>query len=96
MSVTKEEVKSFIRAVRIEMDRRYAVQFPSAEMFTTLQSEVAELQNKADIDTSNFVERDGDKGLSTNDYTDAEKELLAQLADDAEGFTEADLEDIFN
>ena len=96
MSVTKEEVKSFIRAVRVEMDRRYAVQFPSAEMFTVLQSEVAELQNKADVDTSNFVERDGDKVLSSNDYTDAEKELLAQLADDAEGFTEADLEDIFN
>lgn len=96
MSVTKEEVKSFIRAVRVEMDRRYAVQFPSAEMFTVLQSEVAELQNKADVDTGNFVERDGDKVLSTNDYTDAEKALVAQLADDAEGFTVEDLADIFD
>lgn len=97
MSVSKEEVKSFIRAVRIEMDKRYAIQFPSNAEFTVLQSEVAELQGRDDVDTSNFVERDGDKVLSTNDYTDAEKQLLARLADDADDstFTEADLLDIF-
>ena len=98
MSVTKEEVKRFIRLVRMEMDKRYAVQFPSATEFTVLQTEVAELQNKEDVNTDNFVERDGDKVLSSNDYTDEEKALLQQLANDADDstFTEADLADIFD
>lgn len=55
-----------------------------------------EMSNKNEVDSGNFVERDGDKVLSTNDYTDAEKALVAQLADDAEGFTVEDLADIFD
>ena len=98
MSVSKEEVKSFIRLVRMEMDKRYALQFASNTEMTVLQTEIAELQNREEVDTSNFVERDGDKVLSTNDYTDAEKALLQQLADSAgdSTFTEADLADIFD
>ena len=98
MSVSKEEVKSFIRLVRMEMDKRYALQFASNTEMTVLQTEIADLQNREEVDTSNFVERDGDKVLSTNDYTDAEKALLQQLADSAgdSTFTEADLADIFN
>ena len=98
MSVSKEEVKSFIRLVRMEMDKRYALQFASNTEMTVLQTEIADLQNREEVDTSNFVERDGDKVLSTNDYTDAEKALLQQLADSARDstFTEADLADIFD
>lgn len=98
MSVSKEEVKSFIRLVRMEMDKRYALQFASNTEMTVLQTEIADLQNREEVDTSNFVERDGDKVLSTNDYTDAEKTLLQQLADSAgdSTFTEADLADIFD
>lgn len=98
MSVSKEEVKRFIREVRKEMDKRYAVEFAPAGELTALQTEVTELQNREEVDTSNFVERDGDKVLSTNDYTDADKTLLEKLADDADDstFTEADLADIFD
>lgn len=36
------------------------------------------------VDLSNFVQRDGDKVLSTNDYTTEEKEKLAGVAEGAE------------
>lgn len=50
-----------------------------AAQLTTLQEAVRELQRKR-VDTSGFVEAVEGKGLSTNDYTTAEREKLGGIA----------------
>ena len=40
-----------------------------------------------DVDLSNYVEKDGDKGLSANDYTDTDKAEVAKVKDKV-GFTD--------
>ena len=96
MSVTKEEVKRFIRLVRIEMDARYNAAFATSSQVTALKNEL-EKATGTEIDTSQFVAAEDGKGLSTNDYTSEEKALLAQLANDSgTTFTEADLNDVFS
>lgn len=96
MSVTKEEVKNFIRLVRIEMDARYAKIYAPVSQVVALKNEL-EQATGTEIDTSQFVAAEDGKGLSTEDFTTEEKALLSQLANDSSTeFTEADLADVFS
>ena len=95
MSVTKEEVKSFIRAVRIQQDILIAQTYAPLSTVAVLKDEIEELKARLgdEIDTSMFVTRDE---LTPCDFTAAEKAILAELASQSDtGFTEADLEDVF-
>lgn len=95
MAVTKKEVKNFIRAVRIEMDARYAATYAPAVQVAALKNEL-EKATGTEIDTSQFVAAVDGKGLSTEDFTTEEKALLSKLANDSSTeFTEADLADVF-
>lgn len=96
MSVTKEEVKNFIRLVRIEMDARYAALYAPSTQVVAIKNEMEKLTGN-EIDTTMFVKAEDGKGLSTENFTTEEKALLAKLADDSDtGFTAADLADIFD
>ena len=97
-SVTKDEVKAFVRSVRIEMDRRNAAKFAPAASFNSVKGELDSLQNEVNnINLDNFVEQIPGKGLSTNDFTDDDKKLLAQLAKETNSaFDAADVLDIFD
>ena len=68
MSVTKEEVKNFIRLVRIEMDARYAATYAPSQQVVALHNALKnEIENLTgnEIDTSKFVAAEDGKGLST-------------------------------
>lgn len=96
MSVTKEEVKRFIRLVRLEMDARYAKTYALVSQVVALKNEI-EQATGTEIDTSQFVAAEDGKGLSTEDFTTEEKALLSQLANDSSTeFTDADLADVFS
>lgn len=100
-SVTKEQVKAFVRDVRIELDRRYAARFaPNSTLNSvkgdigTLEDEVANIEDKFD---GKYVEQVDGKVLSSNDFTDADKKLLARLAEESNSvFDASDVADIFN
>ena len=104
-SVTKEQVKAFVRDVRIELDRRYAARFASNSTFNstlnsvkddlgTLEDEVANIDDKFD---GKYVEQVDGKVLSSNDFTDADKQLLERLAAESNSaFDASDVADIFN
>lgn len=96
MSVTKAEVKRFIRLVRLEMDARYAKTYAPISQVVALKNEI-EQATGTEIDTSQFVAAEDGKGLSTEDFTTEEKALLSQLANDSSTeFTDADLADVFS
>lgn len=96
--VTKEEVKSFVRAVRIEMDARYAAKFATNSSVAVVKSDLNSLADKVDdinIDTDNFVEKEEGKVLSSNDFTDADKQVIEELRGNA-SFDTSDVADIFD
>lgn len=97
MSVTKEEVLNFIRRVRIAHDAKIAAKYATISEFGVLQNSVSELSTM-ELDTSNFVVQENGKGLSTNDFTDADKEKLNNLDADATNstFSTEDLEFVLN
>ena len=96
----KQMILNFIKLVRVEQDRRIAENYPAIAHFVALKSELNQLAEAvgdiSGIDFDNFVTKDGNKQLSTNDFSDAEKALLANLATEgSEGFTEADFLSVF-
>ena len=92
----KENIKAYIKAVRVEMDNRNAAKFASSHQIAVLKNELAKLDN-SDIDTSEFVKNEDGKGLSEQNYSTADAAILHQLASDANsGFTAEDVLDIFN
>lgn len=86
MSVTKEEVKSFVRAVRIEMDARNAAKFAPVSMLAALKGDFGDLEEKvADMETSGTQEEetisdDTAAELDTNSSFDA-SDVLDVFAD---------------
>lgn len=92
----KENIKSFVKAVRIEMDARYAAKFATTNQVAALKGEIADIDT-GDIDTSEFVKQESGKGLSEQNYSSADAAILHQLASDSsDKFTAADVADIFN
>jgi hypothetical protein len=93
----KESILNFIKLVRLEQDRRIAIKYATGAQLTALVGRVSQIAETVDdIDLSNFVEKETGKGLSTNDFTTAEKAILAQLkASDDSGFSEADFAAVF-
>lgn len=93
----KENIKSFVKAVRIEMDARYAAKFATTNQVAALKGEIADIDTGGDIDTSEFVKQESGKGLSEQNYSSADAAILHQLASDSsDKFTAADVNDIFN
>lgn len=97
MSVTKEEVMNFVRRVIVGHKAQIAAKYATISEFGALQNSVSELSS-SEIDTSNFVVQEDGKGLSTNDFTDADKEKLNNLDADATNstFTAEDVEFVLN
>ena len=100
-SVSKDDVKWFIKQVVIEWDKRNAVKFAPNSTVTALNSVKTDLDSlEADVDkinTDNFVEKVDGKGLSSNDFTNEHKSLLEQLSRETNStFTAQDLADIFD
>lgn len=92
----KENIKAYIRAVRIEWDKRNAAKFATVNQVAALKGEIDDIDT-TDVDTSEFVKQEAGKGLSEQNYSTAEAAILRQLASDsASGFTAADVSDIFD
>ena len=96
--VSKDEVKKFVRDVRIELDARYAAKFAPNSTLANVKSDLGSLEDEvAQINTDNFVEKELGKGLSSNDFTTEEKETLARLAKEQNSsFDATDVADIFD
>lgn len=95
--VTKEGVKAFVRDVRIEMDARNAAKFAPAATLANVKNDLNTLEDDlAPI----LADKALGKGLSANDFTNEEKEFLAELAETSkaneEGFDATDVLDIFD
>ena len=97
-SVTKDEVKAFVKAVVKEWDARNAGKFAPNAAVNSVKSDLGTLENKVnDINTDNFVVQEKGKGLSTNDFTDEHKTLLENLARETNSaFDAQDVLDIFD
>ena len=97
-SVTKEEVKAFVRDVRIAMDARYLAWFAQNPTVNNVKTDLDTLEDKVNgISTDNFVEKVDGKGLSSNDFTDQDKALLEQLGRETNSaFDAQDVLDIFD
>lgn len=91
----KENIKAFIKAVRIEMDARNAANFATVNQVAALKGEIDGIDT-ADIDTSEFVKQEDGKVLSEQNYSSADAAILHQLASGGgDIFTAADVADIF-
>ena len=97
-AVTKDEVKAFVKDVRKKLDIRYAAKFAPNATVNSVKGDLDTLQDEvANINTDNFVEKELGKGLSSNDFTNEEKKLLADLAKQTnETFDAQDVLDIFD
>ena len=84
-AVTKDEVKAFVRDVRIEMDKRNSAKFALNVTVENVKSELGTLQDKvSQIENSN------------NGFSDTDRQLLARLAvEQYSGFNASDLSYIF-
>ena len=92
----KENIKAYIKAVRIEMDKRNAARFATSNQVAALKGEIEGIDT-GDIDTSEFVKQESGKGLSEQNYSTADAAILHQLASDSsDSFTAADVADIFD
>ena len=98
----KDAIINFLRQFRIAFENRLENQFATSGELTALQNSIptgdnASENNQSNIDTSNFVLQEDGKGLSTNDFTDADKELLNSLSENSESlnFSSSDLDYIF-
>ena len=92
----KENIKAYIKAVRIEMDKRNAARFATSNQIAALKGEIEDIDT-GDIDTSEFVKQESGKGLSEQNYSTADAAILRQLASDSsDSFTAADVADIFD
>ena len=86
MSVTKDEVKSFVRAVRIKQDAIIAATYAPIALFSLLQKDIGDLSYQVDtVDNDNI-----DDG-----FTAAERAILAELANQST-FNAADVDDVFS
>ncbi len=92
----KENIKDFVKAVRVEMDKRYAAKFATTNQVAALKGEIEGI-DVGDIDTSEFVKQESGKGLSEQNYSSADAAILHQLASDGSYiFTADDVADIFD
>ena len=92
----KENIKAYIRAVRIEADKRNAAKFATSNQVAVLKNEIEGIDT-TDIDPSEFVKQEDGKGLSEQNYSTEDAAILRQLATNAnDGFTAADVLDIFD
>ena len=95
----KKEILAFIKLVRIEQDRRIANTYADIAYLVAIKNDMAKLAESVEglegIDFNNFVVKDGNKQLSTNDFTDAEKALLLELTNSSSNFTEEDFLSVF-
>lgn len=97
-SVSKDDVKWFIKAVVQEWDARNNAKFAPNSALNATKTDLAALEGEvANINTDNFVEKVQGKGLSSNDFTNEDKALLAQLAKETNSsFDVQDVLDIFD
>ena len=97
-SVSKEDVKAFVKAVVKEWDARNASKFAPNAAVNTVKTDLDKLEDKVDdINTDNFVEKVDGKGLSSNDFTNEHKTLLENLARETNSaFDAQDVLDIFD
>ena len=97
-AVSKESVKWFVTAVVAELDKRNNAKFASNTALNAVKSDLTDLEDKvADIDADKFVVKVQGKGLSSNDFTNEEKALLAELANATNAtFDEEDVADVFS
>lgn len=97
-AVTKEAVKSYLKAVVKEWDARNAAKFAPIPAVNTVKTDLNILEDKVDdINTDNFVEKVDGKGLSSNDFTNEHKTLLENLARETDSaFDAQDVLDIFD
>ena len=80
-SVSKDDVKWFVKEVVKVWDARNTAKFAPNSALNATKTDLAALEGEvANINTDNFVEKVQGKGLSSNDFTNEEKALLAQLA----------------
>lgn len=92
MAVTKEEVKSFIRAVRIKQDALIAATYAPIANVALLKDDIDVIKDSIP-DTSQFITADD---VPPCDFTAVEQAILAELATQSEsGFTASDLDDVF-
>ncbi|MBQ6005226.1 MAG: hypothetical protein IJL14_03145 [Selenomonadaceae bacterium] len=81
-AVTKDEVKSFVKAALAALDAQYKARFANNSSLAVVKGDLSDLSDKVDdinVDTSNFVEKEEGKVLSSNDFTDADKRILEEL-----------------
>lgn len=92
--VSKDEVKKFVRDVRIEMDARYAAKFAPAAELANVKKELADLKDGV---SPLLAEAALGKVLSANDFTNDEKTFLAELTNaTSAGFDASDVVEIFS
>ena len=97
-SVSKDDVKWFVKQVVIEWDKRNLAKFAPNSSVNSVKDDLNLLETEvANISTENFVEKVDGKGLSSNDFTNEHKTLLENLAKDNNStFDAADVLDIFD
>jgi len=97
MAVSKDETKAFIKLCMIDLMKRCDAKYAELAHYNVLKEAVEEVSGNV-FDPSDFVTKEDGKGLSSEDYTAAEKALLAQLAsyNNDSGYTAADLQDVFD
>ena len=95
-AVSKDEVKSFLKASLAALHVRYLALFANNASLAVVKGDLNELSSKVDdidIDTSNFVEKEEGKSLSSNDFTDADKRILEELQANS-SFDGQDIQDV--
>ena len=97
-SVSKDDVKWFVKQVVTEWNRRNAIKFAPNSTVNSVKTDLNSLEDEvADIHPENFVEKVDGKGLSSNDFTNEHKSLLEQLSRETNStFDDQDLADIFD
>lgn len=94
----KENIKTFIRLVIDEQNRRIASSYAPASQLAVVKADIYDIKKSVDsFNPSDFVEKEDGKTLSSYDYSATDKALLTKLAASSnEGFTADDLADIFD
>ncbi|MBR6889115.1 MAG: hypothetical protein IKN16_11835 [Selenomonadaceae bacterium] len=97
-SVSKDDVKWFVKQVVLEWDKRNLAKFAPTPSVNSVKSDLELLESEvANINTDTFVEKVDGKGLSSNDFTNEHKTLLENLAKENNStFDAADVLDIFD
>ena len=97
MAISKDEVKTFIKLCLVEFQKRSDSKYAELAHYNVLKQAVEEVSGNL-LDPNDFVTKQDGKGLSSEDYTTAEKALLAQLAayNNVAGFTSTDVQEVLD